>query len=419
MELASYFSPIPSFVLVYVVLPLTAGLSFARNVARAREQRRLAEHTARAAQDEVTTLDAGDTILHGEVAYARDRERALETTIEQEGHETENSGTYTVWWEETRRTVEVEPFYVVHASGTRVRVEPGAGVKLATILSTATRVDTTHRRRVARLRERDTVWVTGVLGKEHDPEAGGYRENSSWVMRPSRSEPMLVSTIAPEKRFAQNAAHARTFAWVFGILFALAMIAHIRYHALVFAGQPTVATLTDMREDSNDYCLVDATVGGRRETWNVELPFGCNREHMPATTEAFATSVTAIPGRAPETHIALAIVPLIAWFLLWIVARVMRPGRDWFDGERVKDSESGRLEENAYPLRRDRQFTVVNGEPFGSPSARSWTANNSRGAMATLRPSRRPRKNRAARFGSTSRDRPRTWCRWSRSGTTR
>ncbi len=343
MQLASYFGPIASFVLVYVVLPLTAGVSFARNLARAREQRRFAERTARAAQDEAATLDVGDTILHGEIAYARDRKRALETTIEQEGHETENSGTYTVWWEETKRIVEVEPFYVVHASGVRVRVEPGPGVKLATILGTATRVDTTHRTRVARLCEGETVWVTGVLGKEHDPEAGAYRANSSWVMRASRGEPMLVSTMAPEQRFARNAAHAHTFAWVFGVLFATAMLAELRYHALVFAGQPAVATVTGAR-DADDDCRIDATVNGRSETWDVDWHNVCDPAHVPATTEALATSISAIPGRSAETHVALAVLPPIAWLVLGIAALVMRPKRDWFDGAPVKDSESGRLE---------------------------------------------------------------------------
>src|SRR5206468_7223794 len=104
---------------------------------------------------------------------------------------------WSVTWTEMRRRVEVAPFYVVHASGERVRVEPDRKTKLAADLVVVERVDLKHRRRIARIAEGDEVWVTGVLGKEMDPKAsGGYRGGRAWIMRP-RGGRMLVSTHVP------------------------------------------------------------------------------------------------------------------------------------------------------------------------------------------------------------------------------
>jgi hypothetical protein len=111
---------------------------------------RQAEHARRSAEDETAMLDVGDTALYGTVEYAQDHDYAVRATVEQVGSEAEISGSWTVSWTETKRSFEVAPFYVVHASRSRVRVDLQGRINLeADLVANVRRQDVPPARRTA------------------------------------------------------------------------------------------------------------------------------------------------------------------------------------------------------------------------------------------------------------------------------
>ena len=153
----------------------------------------------RASEKESLVLDVGDGIIHGRVELSASAAVAIVSTVHQSAYEQKNSsGEWVVEWIESSRSVDAQPFYVVHASGERVRVEPEGRVKLKVPLTLEKRTDLTHREESAILSAGDEVWVWGVLGKGADPEAvGGYRAASGWVMRPPPEHPLVIAHELP------------------------------------------------------------------------------------------------------------------------------------------------------------------------------------------------------------------------------
>jgi len=380
-ELSSwYLGAFTSVVAAYALPVATAGLSAGRRWVRARAVTKSARAARSAADEEAATLDVGDTILHGRVEYADGEHRAVTVSVEQFGTEAESSGSWTVTWTETRRTTEVAPFYVVHASGARVRVEPGAETKLIGALSgRIERKDTSHRTRLATVAPDQEVWVTGLLGKDNDPQhiGGGYRDShASWVMRPPpvgwASEPMSVSTQPPEARLVKQAARARVWMVVFTLLFAAMMLSHTQYHALLWSGQATTAqvtgthTNTDSDGDTSAYVLEVQVEGPEpfSDTWQVtsneythyqaqlqmrETPSRGNHEMVPLTVPtlaSFGAVQTSMPGSTPLALGAPSLITTLVWLVLALIARSNERAKEWYDGTPVVDSAGGRLADN-------------------------------------------------------------------------
>ena len=343
----------------YVLPALSVGLSTLTYALRARTLRKQTESARRALDAETETLDVGDTVLHGAVEYAEGADYAMRTTVEQAGSEAESSGSWTVTWEETRRFTEVVPFYVVHDSKVRVRVEPGKRAVLATNLLVGTRIDLAHRTRTAYVSPTAEVWVTGKLERGHDPESrGGYRDGTGWVMRPPPYGEMLVTTYAPETDLARSAKHARVFVWLMGILLVATMLAHTDYHALVASGRPATATVTGKHISTSDdgpdtYTLeLDVHDGTAHfaDTWDVDYS---TYDHAEKGTSFGALASfgfeTSLLGDHADALGTPSVVTFVVWAVLSLIGLLTARKRHWYDGEKVKDTESGQLKDGFTP----------------------------------------------------------------------
>lgn len=346
-----YFGPTASIVFVYVVPVIFAGGFALRFFMKSLLEARHARDARRAADAESQTLDVGDTILRGR-AELEDPNGAVRVTVEQEGSESESSGSWTVKWTELRRRIFVAPFYVVHASGERVRVEPGTKTQLAAELVGVERVDDKHRRRIAEVKDGQEVWITGELVKGHDPRAaGGYRGAHGWVMRPARDGAMRVAIELPEAAFRRAASYARIWTVAFALLFVTMMASHLQYHALVTSGRPVLATIVDKRvvsgDDSDSYEIhFETSSGGATLTDHVTVSIRTYDEWAPGNPfPAFATFgefANAEPGDAARAVVFPTLAELIVGLVMAIVALVRRP-REWHEGARVDESHTGRL----------------------------------------------------------------------------
>ena len=184
------FEPSTSWALVLGLdLALVGALAFClRSTGRAR---RAAQH-ARASIVPGAPLVEGQRFVAGTVALASDEPLAVEVTVTQQGSEHTVKNGKVHEFKEIDRTIEARPFYLVHESGERVRVEPPTpgGVRLIDRLDQEEWIVKPSRRKRAALTEGEAAYVEGQLERGHDPEGGaaaGYREAAmGWVLRPRR-----------------------------------------------------------------------------------------------------------------------------------------------------------------------------------------------------------------------------------------
>lgn len=201
---------------------------------------RAASVAANAAHDRNEPLREGARFVAGEVELAQNEPLAVRVTITQTGTEQHGSkGGVNHRWTETDRETEVRPFYIRHASGARIRVEPGAyEVLLVDALDEEHWTHRHARKRRATLSAGESAIVEGELVRGHDPEASGegYRGSSAgWVLRPRDG----VVHISTEDLGRRHSLRARAFAIALFVLpfFALAaQLPTITAHARMFAG---------------------------------------------------------------------------------------------------------------------------------------------------------------------------------------
>ena len=295
-------------------------------------------------------------VLHGYVEYAPDQEHAMSVTIEQDGTESESSGSWTVNWNERSRKTTVAPFIVVHQTGERVRVVPGADARLEhDVIAKTERTSVNHRRRTAEIVEGADVWVTGILHKEISADAAGsYRGGRSWVMRASRGDPMVVSTLTPERRFVRDMKVARRLAVLFALTFIAAMAFELRYHALMFSGRAATARVTSISnisiDDGPDRCDLHVVVSDPKGTQTFTDDWDTECLSPPVAVGATFPCIAsfgygaALPYRAARASVAPMLVASFVWLVLAIASAITRNQKNWYDGKRVDESESGRLE---------------------------------------------------------------------------
>ena len=351
---AAHFGPVVSVFAALVVPIVASGRAMVVYAVRARRFGRQAREARRMADAEAATLDEGDTVLNGFVEYAPEQSHAMRVTLEQEGSESESSGSWTTSWNENgRRVITVAPFFVVHESGERV--EPGADARLENdVVAITHRTNVKHRQRIAEIVEGDDVWVTGILRKEADAGGqGGYRGGMVWVMRPARSEPMVVSVQGPETRLNRRAVASRWLAIALALTFVVATVTQIRFYMLLAGGHTASARITSMKEISTDEgpndcksALVVTDTEGH--TFNDEITLACTSGvAVDATFPCFAAfgAEMVVPGDGPRARVLPVIVTTIAWFVLALIGRRAGRPKRWYDGDRLNESESGRLEQ--------------------------------------------------------------------------
>jgi hypothetical protein len=346
--------------LLSAILAVLAAAAFAAvwigALVRAARAAALARAAARSAKDAGAPLAPGPAVIAGPVEMAKDETIAVKVEIDQEGTEGESSGSYSFSWTEKNRVVTMRPFYVGHASGARVRVEPMGRAYLVDAMDGMIVVSTTRRTRHAELSPGEHVFAVGDLQRAHDPETppAGYRDAAQgWVLRPRPGEDMLLSSEPLEKRFLRRASAQRVIAW-------LALAANVA--ALAF-WSPYFARLAWSRAATGTVLSRHESVSDDSESWSldVRLPDGRTfdadvpKETYNAVAEGSLVPVRDVPdhpwatavGMETGAHV-LALILSIMLFVPVAVASVLlrRRYEAWYERPLV-DSGSGRLEENA------------------------------------------------------------------------
>ncbi|HTN89253.1 MAG TPA: hypothetical protein VL242_36495 [Sorangium sp.] len=233
----------------------TAGLLALAFIAlrRSRRERRAAAQAEASFRPDVE-LAPGEAVVMGTVEREQGADVAVRVEVEQEGTEAESSGVWSHEWSETNRKVRVHPFYLRHASGARVRVEPDEDVMLVDALRA---IDEDHAvQRVDELVPGEQVFAVGELRRAPDPEAPtqGYRERAQGylLVPPSYGRPMLLSSEPLGQRFARRAAfHLR---WAVAVAAAaLAFNAVFApFHARRWLGETVTVSVTQLHENEED-----------------------------------------------------------------------------------------------------------------------------------------------------------------------
>ncbi|AUX44375.1 hypothetical protein SOCE26_058390 [Sorangium cellulosum] len=340
-----------SSLLVYVVA--TAGLlAIAAIALRLSLRQRRAAARAEASFKGDAALAPGEAVVVGTVELAQGADVAVRVEIEQHGTESESSGVWSHLWSETGRRVRVHPFYLRHASGVLVRVEPGEDVALVDALDGMIRVDPTRRVRVAEIMPGEKVFALGELRRAPDPEAPaqGYRERSlGYVLVPPRGRGMLVSSEPLGERFARRAAFHRRWA-VAAVVASLAFNAVFAgFHARRWLGETVDVHVTQLREDDSDddHPRFEVTMrAADGVVFSDEVPhatFGQLRgvERLTARYVPSWPSASAVGPDATAHSVAYVALPLLGAIALAYAIRA-HATKPWYE-KKLLEQGSGRL----------------------------------------------------------------------------
>jgi hypothetical protein len=324
-------------------------------VRAARLARQAAEQGARGAPPA-----EGPAVIFGAVQMARDEAVAMRVEIDQEGSEAESSGSYSFAWKEVDRRIEMRPFYVVLASGERVRVEPDKDAFLVDAMDGMILVHETARTRYAELSPGEEIYAVGELRRAHDPELSptGYRSGKDgWVLRAPPGGDLLLSSEALDQRFRRRARAARvTAATAAALALAVASLC-APYFARAAGGEVVEATVVDRElhtgEDSKSYSLIVEASGGRISLSADERAYD-RAASLPMRVPV--RFVKAWPwastlGRENGLHIGGVLGGVAAVILMLILrAHFRAKSSAWYEGKLV-DKGSGKLSENASSTR--------------------------------------------------------------------
>jgi hypothetical protein len=363
-ETAAYYLPSwrstpqsTSAVMVAFGVILLGGLFAYFLAARALHKRR-ARAAANSVRDPNRPLAPGDTVLSGKVSLDTEGD-AVVVAIDQVGKEWTHKGNWHHSWKESRRTVTVQPFYLVRPSGERVRVEPDQRVFLVDRLDGVKANGTTQRVRTATLRAGEPVHIVGTLVRGFDPQQGGYRDaGPALVLRPPRSGRMLISTEPLDARFAKRArlhqglAIAAFFALAFthGIMF-------VRHHQLTVFGSTIDAEITDSRSwrvwhkprRSSGYWVYhyeitahDPRLGKLIDEVSSHFYADVQRGNVTRAPFVVAGSTYQV-GAASESGTRIGLFTVFALGFALVCGIILGSTLPWYERKRIVETASGRL----------------------------------------------------------------------------
>ncbi|AUX34239.1 MULTISPECIES: hypothetical protein [Sorangium] len=332
----------------------TAGLLvLAAYAIRLSLRERRAAARAEASFDPGVALAPGEAVVMGTVERAQGADVAVRIEVEQEGSETESSGVWSHEWSETDRKVRVQPFYLRHASGARVRVEPGEDVMLVDALDGMILVDRTKRVRVAELVPGEQVFAVGELRRAPDPEAPtqGYRgvAQGFLLVPPSHGRRMLLSSEPLGQRFARRAAFHLRWAALAAFAAIAFNAAFAGFHARRWLGETVDVRVTQLREvedGDTDHHMVTVQQSEGGAVFSDEVSHAAfarlrqgdalKARHVPSWPSASAVGPDVTAHSA--AWVALPLLGVLAFAYL-IRAHSARP---WYE-KKVVDQGSGKL----------------------------------------------------------------------------
>ncbi|MDP3278846.1 MAG: hypothetical protein Q8Q09_26885 [Deltaproteobacteria bacterium] len=218
-----------------------------------RENRRAlhAADRADAQVDPKAPLTEHAQFVVGVVELAANETHALRVTIDQLGEDIPGK-TPTHQWTENDRVTDARPFYLKHASGERIRIEPHVSHKIVLV----DKLDQTEwtvphfRRKRAELTKGETVYAEGSLTRGHDPEAhqsNAYRgAGSGWTLTPKDNTFHFSTEPLGQRHRLRARAFARAIR-LFPLVALLALAPLSTYYARLINGQDVQAEYTGQR----------------------------------------------------------------------------------------------------------------------------------------------------------------------------
>ena len=360
---AGQLSPEATLIVVYgVAFVLLAAIVHALLRGRRHAQR------AQAATESVQTKQPaakGYAVLRGTVETEAPERPAIVVTLTEVGTEKKHKNKWTHAWTETHREVRQEPFYLVLASGTRVRVEPGDDVFLVDKLELVRRGNPRTRR--ASLDNGELAYVSGLVEEGYHPRAdegqgGPYRGAipTGHVLRRG-PERMLVSTEPLARRPQRIASAHRWMALLLavalllanGVVFGSTHMVHLFGENTELAVQNTRTwTTTNKNSVTTHYAVVAAYPASTGEIVSLDgevnlqiysLARNNTLTKMPFRVVPSHPSYFAV-GTGP-THSGLMILLAVGLFLVLVLIyrALLDNAREWYDRKLVVETGSGRL----------------------------------------------------------------------------
>jgi hypothetical protein len=309
---------------------------------------------AKAATREEATLARGRAVVSGPVELAHDEKVAARVEVDQEGTETENSGSWQTRWTERDRRVTMRPFYVRHGQG-RVRVEPEDRAFLVDAMDGMILVNTTHRTRFAELSPGERVFAVGCLEQGHDPEnRADYRSGGrGWVLRAPPGEELLLSSEPLHDRYVRRVAAQGLLALIALLLLTIFGASVSTYVARVARGVTVVGTVEDRATstDSDDNVSYHLTVALDR---GATLQLDATQATYEAGIVGAQVTVRDVPswsdatvlGTGPTVNGGIAAIGVLLVALVLLARYLIRRAfSKWYEAK-VVDTLSGRLDPN-------------------------------------------------------------------------
>ncbi len=331
-----------SYTIIVALLAIIPVVLFVRNL-------RLAWR-ARATHEGQTVLKAGPAVIVGNVDHPYDPPLRVEIT--QTGTPaTSDHGSGWYHWTETRRDVTANRFQLTLPDEASVEVLPDESVELLLDMERTERDGEKARRRIAEVKDGDTVHVSGRLAvtKEVDPTAG-YRggERERFVLRPAGRGGMLVSKRPLEDVFRQPLRHYRRSLVLLAVVTVVVHALFMGFHARSHGGQVHPAEVTAKRVvytgDNNDqeHYVIDLRLPGGREL-EADPTTACYQrleegDRVPVLVHPGYPSFWQI-GPLPSVNLVAVFAGfgvLVAGFIAY--ALLLRASRSWYGG-RLLDEE--------------------------------------------------------------------------------
>lgn len=251
---------------VFVALALASLVRAARYKA--------SERSERAHDEPGAPPPEGPCVVSGRVAYRGDEGLAVRVEIDQDGSESESSGTWSHRWVETDRRALVRPFDLVLDDGRRLVVEPPSDVSFVDDLDKKILVNKTKRVLVAELVPGERVWIRGELVRRRGTRAGYRGGEAELVLQKPKRGRMEISSEPLAERFRQRAAyHARIARSTLAVMLVLEATLATHYARLFFGH-------VEWRTVRNKFHDVKRDSDGDEHTWGVKI------ELVPGTIEA-------------------------------------------------------------------------------------------------------------------------------------
>lgn len=343
-----HLSPFVSAVGVYAVTILLLGLSLTilrlwwRDHSRSRRARRAGRSGRK--------LNAGESVVSGTVELESGSNQTVRVEVEQKGSEWENSGEWLHSWSEVGRRVTVAPFYLNHACGQRIRVEPSKEkVFLVDDLKGAIWINMTRRIRFGELVPGERIVVKGQLSKGIDPEG--------WILRPPEGGPMMFSSSSLELHAEQRARIYGIAAIIIGLIF-LATAVHVHhYHLSLWFGEPAEATVVDVQlrltdDDGDSFPRSVLTLTSPEHGIDGLVQDVCPRFHEKLTIGS-RVPIRIVPTHSGATHVGSQATTgtselsfMVLFFLvataIFLICWIFAP-RHWQDHPPIPISGRGKL----------------------------------------------------------------------------